>query len=400
MIRLRGSLPALFAASLLPFWAGPSCAAAAKPKPKPPSIAAQITQLEAAREQSIATALIVKQRERAIGALDLAVGVMSRGADAKQQELAESRKEQEQLIGALARLARAPPEALAFAPEGPVDRLRSGVLIAAAVPALANQARVLTGQISALNTVKTHITTRRKDVEEARSALEKSRETLAQLLVKRADLTSQILRDNGKPPTGDKLAEKATDLLDLIKRADAETDQRDKELLIRLRTSGPISKGALPPLDPTKPKTVRSLDAPKSMMLWPVSGDLVHRFGEADQYGRPSLGVSLSAVPNALVVAPFDGRVDFVGIFRGYGLILLIRHAGGYHSLLAGLGHADVTTGQWLLSGEPVGALAAADDKNASATFYMELRRDGRPVDPQSRLASRDEKTEDNRVRE
>jgi hypothetical protein len=28
------------------------------------------------------------------------------------------------------------------------------------------------------------------------------------------------------------------------------------------------------------------------------------------------------------------------------------------------------------------------------------LLRDGRPVDPQSRLASRDEKTEDNRVRE
>ena len=122
MIRLRPLLPALFAAALLPFWAGPSRAAASKPKPKPPSLEAQITQLETTREQSIATALVVKQRERAIGALDLAVGVMSRGADAKLQELAESRKEQEQLIGALARLARAPPEALAFAPEGPVDR--------------------------------------------------------------------------------------------------------------------------------------------------------------------------------------------------------------------------------------------------------------------------------------
>lgn len=396
MIRLRrGLLPAVIAA-LVSLPAGPGGAA----PPKPAPLDAQIAQLDATREQCIATALAVKQRERSIGALDLAVGVMSRGAESKQQELVETRKEQEQLIGALARLARAPPEALAFAPEGPVDRLRSGVLIAAAVPALANQARMLTGQLSALNTVKTHITTRRNEVDDARAALDKSRETLAQLIAKRTELTSQILHDDGKPPTGEKLAEQASDLFDLIKRADAEADRRDKELLIRLRTSGPITKGASPPLDPTKPKALRSLDTPKTTMLWPVSGDLVHRFGEADQYGRPSQGLTLSAVPNALIVSPFDGRIDFIGTFRGYGLILIIRHSGGYHSLLAGLGHADVTIGQWLLSGEPVGTLAGADDKNASATFYMELRRDGRPVDPQSRLASRDEKTEDNRVRE
>jgi septal ring factor EnvC (AmiA/AmiB activator) len=47
-----------------------------------------------------------------------------------------------------------------------------------------------------------------------------------------------------------------------------------------------------------------------------------------------------------------------------------------------------------------VGTLPDADGKNASVTFYVELRRDGRPVDPQSRLGSRDQKTEDTRVRE
>ena len=125
-------------------------------------------------------------------------------------------------------------------------------------------------------------------------------------------------------------------------------------------------------------------------MLWPVAGDLVRRFGEADPYGRPSPGVTLSAAPGSLIVAPFDGRVDFAGTFRGYGPILIIRHSDGYHSLLSGLGHIDVTVGQWLLAGEPVGTLAAADDKNTSATFYLELRRDGRPIDPGPRLASRD----------
>jgi septal ring factor EnvC (AmiA/AmiB activator) len=79
---------------------------------------------------------------------------------------------------------------------------------------------------------------------------------------------------------------------------------------------------------------------------------------------------------------------------------LIIRHAAGYHSLLAGLGHADVAVGQWVLAGEPVGSLTAPDDKDAGAPLYVELRREGRPVDPQSRLVSRDQKAEDTRVRE
>ena len=79
---------------------------------------------------------------------------------------------------------------------------------------------------------------------------------------------------------------------------------------------------------------------------------------------------------------------------------MIIRHGGGYHSLLAGLGQVNVTAGQWLLAGEPVGLAANADDKNASVSVYLELRREGRPVDPQSRLASRDEKAEENKVRE
>jgi septal ring factor EnvC (AmiA/AmiB activator) len=135
-------------------------------------------------------------------------------------------------------------------------------------------------------------------------------------------------------------------------------------------------------------------------MVWPISGELVHRFGEADRYGRPSQGLTVQGISDGVVVTPFDGRVDYVGRFQGYGLILIIRHGGGYHSLLAGLGHVDVTAGQWLLAGEPVGSLPDNDDKGAGATFYFELRRDGRPVDPQSRLVGRDQKIEDTRVRE
>ena len=79
--------------------------------PKPPVADADVARLEAAREQTILLALSVRQRERAIGALDIAVNVMERGVTAKQDELVQTRKEQEQLIGALARHGNGPPQA-------------------------------------------------------------------------------------------------------------------------------------------------------------------------------------------------------------------------------------------------------------------------------------------------
>jgi septal ring factor EnvC (AmiA/AmiB activator) len=98
----------------------------------------------------------------------LALSVMQRGVAAKDQQVAQSRKEQEELLGALERLARAPPEALAFAPEGPVDRLRSGILIAAAVPALTAQARELPVNCR-VGAVRKLIDARRKDIDDARA---------------------------------------------------------------------------------------------------------------------------------------------------------------------------------------------------------------------------------------
>ena len=363
-------------------------------------IDAQVGQLDAVRQQCIDTAQAVQQRERSIGALDLAIHAMQNGVNGKTQEIATSREQQEALLGALERLALAPPEAVALAPEGPVDRMRSTMLLAAAVPALSARARELSSQLAALTSTRDQIDARQKDIDAARAALAQGRAALTQLIARRNALVAQLLHDDGKP-TASPAVGQASDLFDLIKKADAATDQRDKELLVRLKMLYTVPGKPPPnPSDPTKPKTLRALDAPQARMIWPVSGELVHRFGDADQHGRPSQGLTIQGVPDGVVVAPFDGKVDYVGAFQGYGLILIIRHAGGYHSLLAGLGRVDVTIGQWLLAGEPVGSLSDADDKGTGAAFYFELRRDGRPVDPQSRLESRDQKTEDTRVRE
>ena len=89
----------------------------------------------------------------------------------------------------------------------------------------------------------------------------------------------------------------------------------------------------------------------------PVVGKLKRRYGETDEYGAASKGILIETRPGGQVVAPFDGRIEFAGPFRGYGQILIIEHGDGYHSLLAGLERIDGEVGQWLVAGEPVGIM-------------------------------------------
>src|SRR5207237_6901447 len=122
--------------------------------------------------------------------------------------------------------------------------------------------------------------------------------------------------------------------------------------------------------------------------LLPVSGAILP--GNGEQSATASHRMGLRTIPAAMVVAPFDGRVVYAGPFRTDGLILIIRHGDGYHSLLAGLGRAEVSLGQWVLAGELVGVMPDAAEPGSDGVFYLELRRDGRPVGPHLSLATGD----------
>jgi len=89
-----------------------------------------------------------------------------------------------------------------------------------------------------------------------------------------------------------------------------------------------------------------------------------------------------------------DGWVVFAGVFRSYGQILIINGGDGYHMLLAGLSQIDVQLGQFVLAGEPVGLMSGASrgskaNPPANApVLYVELRKDGRSIDPDPWWAS------------
>jgi septal ring factor EnvC (AmiA/AmiB activator) len=123
-------------------------------------------------------------------------------------------------------------------------------------------------------------------------------------------------------------------------------------------------------------------------VIMPASGEIIVRYGQPDASGITSRGLTLSPYPGAPVVAPLDGEVRFAGQFKGYGRLLILEHAGGYHSLIAGFGRLDARAGQRVLAGEPVGVTALPQSGDTdNPDLYFEFRSNGQPINPVQGLA-------------
>jgi septal ring factor EnvC (AmiA/AmiB activator) len=125
-------------------------------------------------------------------------------------------------------------------------------------------------------------------------------------------------------------------------------------------------------------RALRSFVAARGHLRLPAAGRIVSHYGNTDIGETFSKGIVIETRVQAGVVAPYDGEVVFAGSFRDYGRIVIIRHSGDYHTLLSGMDEIDCKPGQYLLEGEPIGSMG----DSGSTKLYMELREDGRPIDP------------------
>lgn len=118
---------------------------------------------------------------------------------------------------------------------------------------------------------------------------------------------------------------------------------------------------------------------------WPVPGPVVEKFGrthhpELDTYVI-SNGVRLRPAAGSAVTAVRDGEVLFAGPFMNYGLMALVSHVDGLHTICANLGDLAVTAGQKVVEGQTIGR--AGRDDQGRPVVYFEMRVDGDPVDPE-----------------
>lgn len=131
-----------------------------------------------------------------------------------------------------------------------------------------------------------------------------------------------------------------------------------------------------------------ALASQRGRLPWPLQGRVRGAFGGTLPDGRRSGGWLIEADAGAEVRAVSHGRVAYADWLNGYGLIVIIDHGEGYHSLYA---HADALlceVGDWVDAGAAV-ARAGSSGGIAEPSLYFELRQRGRAVDPKAWLRRR-----------
>ena len=77
--------------------------------------------------------------------------------------------------------------------------------------------------------------------------------------------------------------------------------------------------------------------------------------------------------------------ISYAGLFRSYGQILILDLENGYVIVLAGMAETGVRTGDRVQAGQVVGRMPEAP----APELYVEVRRDGSPIDPSRQFAAR-----------
>jgi murein hydrolase activator len=120
----------------------------------------------------------------------------------------------------------------------------------------------------------------------------------------------------------------------------------------------------------------------KGKLQWPSRGSIVHRFGTPRRLGTLRWkGVWIASPRGQPVRAIWHGRVAFADWLRGFGLLLIIDHGGGYMSLYGHNQSLYKEVGDWVKVGELI-ATVGDSGGNIEPGLYFEIRHKGTPQDP------------------
>jgi septal ring factor EnvC (AmiA/AmiB activator) len=270
----------------------------------------------------------------------------------KNEALAKSREELATLTDVLIRLGQQPPETW-FLHAGLTDEhIHRAILARSLIPRLEAESESTARDLAVLADLRWMAGEQKRLVEASRQNLKAQQSELDQLVQSRQGLLSRS--ESQKAAISKKLVALSSQARDL------------RQLLARVS----------PPTSRPKGGTFHAV------LERPVGGTIIRTFGSRDADGITSHGITFKTMPGSPVVAPAEGRVVFAGPFRGYGNILILQHAGGYHSFLAGFGRIDADMGQEVTAGEPLGLMPAKGSVGDRPELYFEWRRNGEPVDP------------------
>lgn len=306
---------------------------------------------ERATLAAAALAARVQQAEAALAAANEDQAAVRRRLAALDRKLARERAPVAQLLAGLQSQLRQPPLLALLQPGSLTETVRLRAVldtVGRQVTARTAELRAAAARARALEREAARISVQRRAM---RAALDERRAELAamaaaeQLKARRAAGAASSEAERALA-----LAREAPDLPGLVRRIELASARPSRA------ASGAVEAGS-------------------PLLRLPVSGALLQPEPGND------FDLAILPRPGAQVVAPGPGRVGFAGPFRGYGEIVIIEHGGGWTSLVTGLSSAQVSVGQQLVGGSPLGRA-----QRLSPRIGLELRRNGQRVNPLDQL--------------
>jgi murein DD-endopeptidase MepM/ murein hydrolase activator NlpD len=140
-----------------------------------------------------------------------------------------------------------------------------------------------------------------------------------------------------------------------------------------------------PSAQPAAPAAVAEA-APAGRFPWPVRGRILASYGSAAG-GAHNDGINIAAPLGTPVRSIDSGTVAYAGNeVKGYGNIVLIKHANGWISAYAHLDDVTVKPGDTIAAGQVIAKVGSSGGV-AQPQLHFELRRGKKPVNPTEFLA-------------
>mgnify|MGYP004654148295 FL=1 len=126
-------------------------------------------------------------------------------------------------------------------------------------------------------------------------------------------------------------------------------------------------------------------DRAKAKFAWPVNGTVMNKFGSAGG-GRHNDGINIKVAEGTFVRAAENGVVAYAGNeLKGFGNLLLVKHADGWITAYAHNKEFLVKRGDTVKRGQPM-AKAGKTGNAKEPQLHFEIRRGTKAVDPMSYL--------------
>jgi lipoprotein NlpD len=145
---------------------------------------------------------------------------------------------------------------------------------------------------------------------------------------------------------------------------------------------GAEAKPVVPATTPQSPALVENNEE-TTIFSWPATGNLIAVFDDVK-----NKGIDISGKIGEPVFAAAEGRVVYSGSgLRGYGNLVIVKHANNYLTAYAHNQNLLVKEDQSVKRGQKIAEMGNTDSD--SVKLHFEIRKQGKPVDPVKLLPAR-----------